>query len=305
MRRRAAVSPGAARARATDGEAAQPGAYEVAAADGRPIAAYVWPSDAKAQPVLGVHGLGDHGRALPYRLLAAVLADAGYGLVTYDQRGHGDVAPSARGRATWNDLRRDLRVMHVSLGAPPIVGISMGALLALDHVLAGGDAACPVVAAAAPLGAVRAAPLATLAARHLGAWFPGLNIGVRFDPQWIAADAEAVRLYTGDPLFHRDLGARLAAELLGAIERVHTAAGRLANPLLLLHGTDDRIAPWDAGFARRAPRGRCTVRLFEGGRHNLFIDSCRAQVFAAVIAHLRRPTYGPAAAGLRWSAAGD
>jgi pimeloyl-ACP methyl ester carboxylesterase len=93
-------------------------------ANGVGIAAYEW-GDPAAAPVLAVHGGFDFART--YDGLAPRLADAGWRVVSWDQRGHGD---SDRAELySWDaDLRDSLAVFdEISPGRPvPVIGHSKG-----------------------------------------------------------------------------------------------------------------------------------------------------------------------------------
>lgn len=61
--------------------------------------------------VLFVHGLGDHGQALPYRYLAEALTRSGFGVYGFDLRGHGQSDGRRLYVETWRDFRADLRLV--------------------------------------------------------------------------------------------------------------------------------------------------------------------------------------------------
>jgi alpha-beta hydrolase superfamily lysophospholipase len=77
-----------------------------------------------------------------------------------------------------------------------------------------------------------------------------------------------------DPLFHRRGTARLSTEVTAAITRVQDRAATLSVPLLLLHGSDDRMVPPDGTrrfFAKVGYSDR-TYREYPGAYHGLFAD---------------------------------
>jgi pimeloyl-ACP methyl ester carboxylesterase len=93
-------------------------------ASGIGLATYEW-GDAEAPPLLCVHGGFDFART--YDVFAPLLAAAGWRVVGWDQRGHGDSDRASL--YSWDaDLRDALAVFdHVSPGRPvPVVGHSKG-----------------------------------------------------------------------------------------------------------------------------------------------------------------------------------
>jgi alpha-beta hydrolase superfamily lysophospholipase len=258
--------------------------YVERGADGREIAAWRW--GAGPTPVLVVHGFGDHGRALPYQQLAVELAKHQRPMVTYDHRGHGTDRAAMAG-VRWTDLCRDLtevrNALEARIGVPPVVlGVSMGALVALDTAIAGQLGQSRVITIGAPVGPLAASRVAVMASRVLGRVWPTLPIRPNLDKTSIASDARTVRAYTSDPLFHQDMTAGFGSDLLSAHLRVRTSGVSLQNAVTMVYGTADRIAPWDGEFARQVQPHLCAVRRFNGYRHNLLLEPSLPEVAAMV-----------------------
>jgi alpha-beta hydrolase superfamily lysophospholipase len=103
--------------------------------------------------------------------------------------------------------------------------------------------------------------------------------------QHLSHDPAVVQAYENDPLvFHGKTPARLAAEILRAMQRVTAEAGTLRLPLLLLQGGDDRIV--DPGGAamlyEKASSPDKTLKVYPGLYHEIFNEPERAQVLADV-----------------------
>jgi alpha-beta hydrolase superfamily lysophospholipase len=83
-----------------------------------------------------------------------------------------------------------------------------------------------------------------------------------------------VETVLADPLFHRRGTARLSTELTAAIHRVQRRAPELAVPLLILHGSDDRMVPPDGSrrFFANVRHADRTFREYPGAYHGLFAD---------------------------------
>lgn len=133
----AAVS--SAPTRSAAGGLAYPGArrpdrHHTLDADGIRLAVWEW-GDETAPPVLLAHGGFDF--AGTYDTLAPLVADAGFRVVSWDQRGHGD--SSVAQLYSWEaDLRDALAVLDATsssgtgAGAVPVVGHSKGGALMLQ-----------------------------------------------------------------------------------------------------------------------------------------------------------------------------
>ncbi len=125
--------------RAAAGDLAYPGArrpdrHHTVDADGVRLAVWEW-GDETAPPVLFAHGGFDF--AGTYDSLAPLVADAGFRVVSWDQRGHGDSAPAQL--YSWEaDLRDALAVLDATSSsgsgprAVPVVGHSKGGALMLQ-----------------------------------------------------------------------------------------------------------------------------------------------------------------------------
>lgn len=96
---------------------------------GLSLAAYEW-GDLDGRPLLAAHGGFDF--AATFDLLAPLLADAGWRVVSWDQRGHGDSDHAAL--YNWEADTRDALAVLDTLGAGPIpvLGHSKGGNLMLQ-----------------------------------------------------------------------------------------------------------------------------------------------------------------------------
>jgi alpha-beta hydrolase superfamily lysophospholipase len=232
------------------------------------------PTDPKAVVVIA-HGAGEHsGR---YAHVATRLVDAGYAVYALDHRGHGRSGGRRAVVDRMDNVVADLRSLIALAAAEQpgrkvfLLGHSMGGTISLalaarhQQELAG-------MALSGPVAVLEAAsPALRLAAKVLSALTPGLGVfGV--DPSLVSRDPDVVRAYREDPLvFHGKLPARTVAELAGAVEGFPAAIPGIRLPLLLMHGTADKLAP-PAGSTmvhERAGSSDKTLRLYEGLYHEI------------------------------------
>jgi alpha-beta hydrolase superfamily lysophospholipase len=242
--------------------------------------------------VLFVHGLGDHGQALPYRCLAEALAPCGFGVYGFDLRGHGQSDGRRLYVNAWRDFLGDLRlvleqVQRADSDRPVfLIGLSLGGLLALNYAqhhpagLKGVVAVAPAVDASGVPALMRA--LIPLIARVA----PRLSLDLGLDLTRISRDAAAARAYADDPLLTLGKSTpRMAAEVLAAIAETQAGAASLCLPLLILHGAEDKIVPpsGSAEFFQKAGALDKQRRVYAGAYHNLFLEANRAQVFGDIV----------------------
>lgn len=260
--------------------------------DGTNIFHRSWLPDGDASSVVMlVHGLGEHsGR---YTHVAEALVDAGCAVHALDHRGHGRSDGKRVYVKSYDEFMADLVQFRAVVTAqhpdlPLIVlGHSMGGNLALGHVLdhqdgvAGLALSGPALAMGDDFSPARAKIL-----RVVGKIAPGLR------PQGLSADAisrdpEVVRAYRADPLvFTGKISAGLAAALTGAMERFPGRYAELRLPVLVMHGTEDRLAAIDGSRAleRGAVNATVTTHYYEGLYHEIFNEPEQQRVLADLVA---------------------
>jgi alpha-beta hydrolase superfamily lysophospholipase len=108
----------------------------------------------------------------------------------------------------------------------------------------------------------------------------------------LSRDPAVVADVLADPLFHRRGTARLSTEVTRAIARVQEQAARFPAPVLVMHGSADRMVRPDGSRRFIATVGRADKRLIEydGAYHALLADLDRERVLsdlgAWIAAHL-------------------
>jgi alpha-beta hydrolase superfamily lysophospholipase len=260
------------------------------------------PAEGEPRGVLVVmHGLRDHGGR--YAGVAERATRRGYAVYAFDLRGHGR---SAGRRVTidgFDQYVADLDTFVTAVrGKEPgrpvfVLGHSMGgAIVTLWAVTRQPDVAGVITSAPAlrldlpPVAAAGTLLSATLVP-NLGALAP-TNDDFSTDP---AVEAEMGK----DPLIYQPGGpVATAAGLVGAIERIWAGVDRLTVPLLLLHGTADKLtAPAGSReLYQRAASTDKTLRLYDGLAHDLVHEPGQEQVVGDVLAWMDAHTGGPATA---------
>jgi alpha-beta hydrolase superfamily lysophospholipase len=228
--------------------------------------------------LVNLHGLGDHSGLYPN--LAGHFAPRGVALYAYDLRGNGRSPGQRAYLGSWREYREDLHAFlrQVREWEPRLplflLGNSLGGLVVLDYVLHHPGQVEGVIAAAPVLGDVGVPPILMALGRIMSRVLPRFSLNVGMDLSGLARDPAIVEAVLADPLFHRRGTARLSTEVTAAVSRVHELAESLSVPLLILHGSADRMVPPTGSrtfFARvRYPdRG---LKEYPGGYHGLFAD---------------------------------
>ncbi|MBC7233600.1 MAG: lysophospholipase [Chloroflexi bacterium] len=264
--------------------------FNLRTADGLQLYGQGWlPEGMPRAVVCLVHGLGEHsGR---YSHVAAALTRAGYALLAYDLRGHGQ-SEGQRGHApSWDALMDDITLLlqEAARRFPDrplfLYGHSLGGIQVLSYALR----RKPQIA-----GAIVTSPLLRTAFQP-PAWkmwlgktlynlVPTFSLSNELDPRGLSHDPKVVDAYVHDPLVHNRVSARLGMDMIwtGAWALEHAAEFPL--PLLLMHGAEDPICSPQASreFAARVP-GDCTFKMWDGLYHETHNEPEQQQVLDVII----------------------
>ena len=242
------------------------------------------PSEPPRAEIVLAHGASEHsGR---YAWTGERLTERGYAVHAIDHRGHGR---SEGSRAVLDRMRHavadlDALVEQVASedGDRPLVllGHSMGGAVALSYSIEHQDKLDALVLSA-PLAALEAASPVQRAAGHLlSIVAPSLGV-FAIDSTAVSRDPQVVRDYDADPLNHHGkLPARTVHELTGAIDGFPDAVTRLTLPMLVMHGTADRLTPIAGSemVVERASSEDKTFKRYDGLFHELLNEPERQEV---------------------------
>lgn len=242
--------------------------------------------DVRAAVVL-VHGLKAHGGMFEWA--ARQLVEHDLAVYALDLRGHGRSEGERLYVDSFDDYTSDVDtlVAHVreSLPGTPIfvLGHSAGGVIssayALDHQGELAGLVCESFAQEVP------APAAVLRAiRGLSRIAPHLGV-LDLDADDFSRDPAFVARMKQDPLIPaRRYPTRTVAELARAEDHLARSFPRFSMPVLILHGTDDRVTlPHGSQvFFENAGSDDKTLRLYEGHAHDLLNDLGREQVLGEI-----------------------
>jgi alpha-beta hydrolase superfamily lysophospholipase len=262
----------------------------ITARDGTQLYARHWlpAGEVKAAFVI-MHGLKDH--SANYAAFAKQLVDAGFAVHAFDLRGHGRSAGKRVAPKAWMDYVDDLDRFLTSVEQQHagkkvfLFGHSMGGAIATLTA----ERHKPEVAGlvlSGPALQLDVPPLliaATVMSGVLSPKAPALKL-VNKD---FSSDPAVVNAMTADPLVSQPPGpASTAAGLVAGIHEIWAHVDRLTMPLLVLHGTKDKLtAPSGSrALVRRAPGTDKTLKLYDGFFHDLLHEPKGAEVAHDILA---------------------
>ncbi|MCA2241326.1 lysophospholipase [Mycobacterium sp. WUMAC-067] len=251
----------------------------------------VWTPDTAPRAVLVLsHGLGEYARR--YDHVARRFDEAG--LVTYalDHRGHGR---SGGKRAVVRDIHEYTTDFDTLVGIATrehhglkrvVLGHSMGGGIVFAYGVERPDNYDLMVLSGPAVAAQdQVSPLLALAAKVLGAIVPGLP-AQDLDVDAISRDPAVVAAYKSDPLvYHGKVTAGIGRALLQVGETMPQRAPALTAPLLVVHGSEDRLIPVAGSHRLVECVGSTDVELkvYPGLYHEVFNEPEREQVLDDVV----------------------
>jgi acylglycerol lipase len=247
-----------------------------------------WLPDGQPKAVLLiVHGLAEHsGR---YMNVVNHFVPLGYALYGMDHLGHGKSSGARVYVKRFQDFTDPLqmyldRIRERQPGKPIfLVGHSMGGLISavylLDHPR---DLTGAILSAATVKVPDHISRATVLAGKVFSALMPRFGL-LRLDAEGVSRDPAVVQAYVSDPLVHTGkIAARLAAELLKAMQRVTAEAIGITLPILILQGSADKLI--DPNSARilyeSVDSADKTIKVYDGFYHEVFNDPGHEQVLS-------------------------
>jgi len=233
-------------------------------------------NDSKAV-LLIVHGLAEHsGR---YMNIVNHLVPLGYAVYGMDHLGHGKSDGRRVHVKRFEDYTNTLKIYFDRIrGLQPekpifLVGHSMGGLISalylLDHQTELTGAVLSGVAVKVPENIT---PVILVVGKILSALMPRFGL-IGLDAEGICRDPAVVEAYVSDPLvFKGKTTARLAAEMLKAMEYVSASAAKITLPIMIVQGSADKlVGPAGAQMLYDAVNSPDKeIRIYDGFYHEVF-----------------------------------
>jgi alpha-beta hydrolase superfamily lysophospholipase len=251
-----------------------------------------WRPAERARGVLAIcHGYAEHsGR---YTHVATFLNGRGYAVEALDLRGHGRSSGERVTVESFTEFHDDLdgflaRVRGRNKGLP---------LFLLGHSMGGGVVTSYLVMREPQLDGVLLSGAAMLGGR------PPADPGAPPRPRAplpasaISRDPGVVTAYENDPLVYRGAPNPRAGEASAvAYAAVQSGMEKIRLPLLIMHGTDDLLVPYQGSevLYRRASSADKTLKLYPGLYHEILNEPEKQTVLEDVAAWLDAHTGGAA-----------
>ena len=254
-----------------------------------------WQSDTTKMIVLLVHGMGEYSTRYTSSIIPIFLKHS-ISVISYDQFGHGKTQgkrghnPSYEAVLDCVEVIRDKAI--TIFGDVPIVlyGHSMGGNVVINYVLRREHSFVGVIATSPFLRLAFQPPSWKLSlAKLLQKIAPSLTMSNELDTTAISRDKLEVKKYNDNPLIHNRISANYSLTFIDTGEWAIQHASQLEVPMLVLHGTEDRIISYKASkeFVKNTNE-KAILKLFEGAYHELHNDLCRNEMIQVILNWMRK-----------------
>ena len=259
--------------------------------DGLKIFAQAWIPDSEVKAVVGlIHGLGEHSSR--YKELPIELTDSGFALISYDQRGHGK-SDGRRGHtpsyeALLNDIAKLISEIEKRFSGKKLFlyGHSMGGNLVLNYALRNNSSNLSGIITTGPwLKLSRPlSPLMNVVALFLNKYFPTFRTFHGIKSTDLTYEKNKSINTEKDELLHPWISARTYISIQDAGEWALEHAPKFNIPLLILHGSSDRVTSLEESrlFISRIKKN-CTLKIVENLSHDIHNEPERGKIFSAII----------------------
>jgi alpha-beta hydrolase superfamily lysophospholipase len=259
--------------------------YNLKLRDGKVLRGIINSPGEKARAIiLFVHGLGEHIRR--YDNWSHKLNSEGIGFTGVDLPGHGGsdgVRGNIRSYTQTDEMIDSLleTIRNTFPGLPVFVyGHSLGGGIVLDYLVRkkphinGAIVTSPWLRLSFEPGKLKLAM-----ASVMKSILPGLIQPSGLIVDDISHDKSVIEKYTADPLVHDKISVSLFHSAMNAGDYALKHASELEVPLLLMHGSDDKICSPEGSREFASDTSLAELKIWEGGYHELHNETFREDVF--------------------------
>lgn len=241
-----------------------------------------------------VHGFGEHSARYKETVIPMLL-NSDLAVITYDNVGHGK-SSGKRGHCPSYDalltiLSNVLEKAKSRYGNLPVFlyGHSMGGNLVLNYALRSDSKISGVIATSPYLRLAFQPPKWKMVlGKVMMRIMPSITLPSGLDPKGISRIPEEVENYKNDPLVHDKVSPMFSFPVIDAGESAIQNADQLKANTLLLHGTADPIIDYKGTKEFHQNSDKTTLKLFEGGYHELHNDLCQVEMLDFISDWLRQ-----------------
>lgn len=251
------------------------------------------PGEQTKAVVILVHGLGEHIHR--YNHWADLFKSEGIGFAGVDLPGHG-TSDGRRGNIKNYSLLDEmidilLKSCHKTFPGIPVYlyGHSLGGGIVLDYIIRRNPSIKgAIVTSPWLLLSFQPPKIKLIMASVMKFILPGLLQPSGLNIKHISHDEAVVEKYRTDPLVHGKISVSLFNGAMNAAEYSLNHASELKVPLLLIHGSDDKIASPEGSRQFAGKTKLAELKIWDGGYHELHNEPFKEEVFKYIIYWMNR-----------------
>ena len=252
-----------------------------------------WRPEHTTAVIILVHGMGEHASRYTDFLIPEFVAND-FAVVSYDNFGHGRSEGKSghcpNYEALMTSVEKAIAKANSLFPTKPkyLYGHSMGGNLVINYALRKQHDLKGVIASSPFLRLAFQPPKWKMALGKLmfNIW-PSITLASELEVEAISRDAKEVKRYQEDPLVHDKVSPMFTFPIMEAGEWAIEHADTLDVPMLLLHGTGDRIIDYKGSVAFNKQAVKAELKLFRDGFHELHHDLCKKEFMQSVIDWLK------------------
>lgn len=248
----------------------------------------IWEAKTTKAVVVLAHGMGEHsGR---YQHVAKKLTDNDFSVVTFDHFGHGKTT-GKRGHnpsfeAVLESVSKTIEKAKELFPRKPIFlyGHSMGGNVVINYAIRKKHTLKGIIATSPFLKLAFQPPkIKLVVGKLLQKIAPSITMGNELDANDISREKIEIAKYVNDLLVHDKISPNFSLTFIETGQWAIENANKLQTPMLLLHGTGDKIIDYKGSqeFAKNSKN--TTLKLYEGGYHELHNDLCKEEMLQDVV----------------------
>jgi len=250
---------------------------------------YFQPKNVKAVIVL-VHGMGEHSKRYE-RFVIPFFNRNSIGIITYDQFGHG-LTEGIRGHNPGFQAVLDCVDIMINkalevFGKKPIFlyGHSMGGNVVINYALRR-DSNLKGIIVTSPFLRLAFTPPGwkIFLGKLLQKIVPSITMGNEVDVESLSRDKNEVELYRNDPLVHDKVSPNYSIVFMETGEWAIENANKINIPMLLMHGTGDKLTSWKASEEFRDKGNKnIDLYLYKDAYHELHNEPVKNEIVEKMI----------------------
>ncbi len=249
---------------------------------------YYWKANNPKAIIVLVHGMGEHALRYENSVVKHLIEDE-FSVFSYDNFGHGNTKGKRGHCPSYRALQDAIKtVINQANKLYPelstlLYGHSMGGNLVINYALENSDV--KAVVATSPLLRLAFNPPKWKVAlgRFMLTIFPSITLPSELDASGISRDEIEVKRYQEDTLVHDKISPMYSFPVFDAGEYAITNANKLEIPMLVCHGTGDKITSHEASKEFANNSNNVDLELFEDAYHELHHDFCKQELISTLL----------------------